>query len=157
MLVVLIKVVILVHRSFVKVSLQLVQPHQCYVVPYLYEDLIKWSVQRGEIGHPTRWRFQPSIIPLFVRLGNLSSSILMGIFLPFSIFWFAPLGYHSVFSAHVSCSLVQHICYSFWIVLVDGKEKIPGLKSIGESCSQDLVVSFIDQKGFFVESSYIRP
>lgn len=80
----------------------------------------------------------------------------MGIFLPFSLLRSAPSGYHSVFSAHVICSLVQHVYHSFWIFLVDGKEKkILRLESIGESCNQDLVVGFVNQKGLFVKLSYI--
>ena len=66
-----------------------------------------------------------------------------------------PSGYHGVLNIHVFCNSVQHICHGFRILLVDGKEKISRLESIGESCDQDLTVGFINQKGFFVKPSYI--
>ena len=41
----------------------------------------------------------------------------------------------------------------FGVILVDGKKKFLGLESIGESCDQDFVVDFINQKGLKLSSS----
>ena len=41
----------------------------------------------------------------------------------------------------------------FGVILVDGKKKFLGLESIGESCDQDFVVDFVNQKGLFIDPS----
>ena len=47
---------ILVPWSFVWILLQLVRLGQCRVIPYLHKDLVKQSVQRGEVDSPPRPR-----------------------------------------------------------------------------------------------------
>ena len=67
----------------------------------------------------------------------------------------APSCYHGVFSVHVLRGLVQHVSHHLRVIFVDGKKKFLGLESIGESRDQDFVVSFVNQKGLFIDLSYI--
>lgn len=75
-------------------------------------------------------------------------------FFPFLHFF--PSGYHGVFGIHTLSSYVQHVCHRLWVVLVNKEEEFSGAKSISEGCDQHLIIYFVDQKGFLVESSLIR-
>ena len=67
----------------------------------------------------------------------------------------APSCYHGVFSVHLLHGLVQCVSHHPRFILVDGKKKFLGLKSIGESRDQDFVIDFVNQKGLFIDPSYI--
>ena len=63
----------------IQVAFQFVWPCQCWVIPYLHEDLINRCTQQGEIGHRTRRRSGPSFVPSFIRPSRLSSFVLAGV------------------------------------------------------------------------------
>lgn len=73
----------------------------------------------------------------------------------FSFLRSTPSCYHGVFGVHVLRGLVQHVSHHLLVILVDGNKKFLRLESIGESCDQDFVVGFINQKGHFIDPGYI--
>ena len=60
-----------------------------------------------------------------------------------------------VFSVHVLHGLIQQVSHHLQVILIDGKKKFLGLESIGESREQDFVIDLVNQKGLFIDPSYI--